>query len=81
MTYIDCIWQQEQEQEQEQGQGFDVFSLRFIDCMAVLGQAYDLRKASPATVAARAMRTGDIALTRRGATPLGATPLGATKQE
>ena len=46
--------------------------------MAVLGQAYDLRKASPATVAARAMRTGDIALTRRGATPLGATPLGAT---
>ena len=54
--------------------------------MAVLGQAYDLRKASPATVAARAMRTGDLALTRRGAsplgaTPLGATPLGATKQE
>ena len=58
------------------GTRFDLSPPRFIDCMAVLGQAYDLRKASAATVAARAMRTGDIALTRRGA-----TPLGASKQE
>lgn len=38
----------------------------FIDSMAVLGQAYDRRTASPATVAARAQRTGYPSLTKRG---------------
>merc|ERR1712055_775878 len=39
---------------------------RFIDSMAALGLAYDLRSASPATVMARAQRTGVPSLTRRG---------------
>jgi stearoyl-CoA desaturase (delta-9 desaturase) len=39
----------------------------FIDTMASLGLAYDLRSANPATVTARAIRTGDPGLTRRGA--------------
>ena len=38
----------------------------FIDLMAWMGQAYDLRSASPAMVAARAARTGTPALTRQG---------------
>jgi len=39
---------------------------RFIETMAWLGQAYDLRSASPATVEARARRTGDWSLTKAG---------------
>jgi len=38
----------------------------FINTMAWLGQAYDLRSASPATVEARARRTGDWSLTKMG---------------
>jgi stearoyl-CoA desaturase (delta-9 desaturase) len=38
----------------------------FINLMAWLGQAYDLRSASPTVVAARAARTGTPALTRQG---------------
>jgi stearoyl-CoA desaturase (delta-9 desaturase) len=39
---------------------------RFLHLMAWAGQAYDLRSASPATVAARAARTGSPGLTRQG---------------
>merc|ERR1712071_245228 len=38
----------------------------FIDTMAWLGQAYNLRRASPATIEARAARTGHPQLTRGG---------------
>ena len=37
---------------------------RFINTMAKLGFAYDLRTASPSVVAARAARTGHPELTR-----------------
>ena len=37
---------------------------RFINAMAKLGFAYDLRTASPSVVAARAARTGHPELTR-----------------
>ena len=36
----------------------------FINLMAKLGQAYKLRTANPATVTARALRTGQPSLTR-----------------
>jgi len=39
----------------------------FIDLMAKCGLAYNLRKANPATVAARAQRTGQPELTKPGA--------------
>lgn len=39
---------------------------RFINAMAKLGFAYDLRTASPSVVAARAARTGHPELTRQG---------------
>jgi len=39
---------------------------RFIDSMAALGLAYDLKTASPATVMARSQRTGFPSLTKRG---------------
>jgi len=39
---------------------------RFINTMAKLGFAYDLRTASPSVVAARAARTGNPELTRQG---------------
>merc|ERR1712210_21228 len=39
---------------------------RFINTMAKLGFAYDLRTASPSVVAARAARTGHPELTRQG---------------
>jgi len=39
---------------------------RFIDAMAALGLAYNLRSASAETVTARAIRTGQVELTRRG---------------
>jgi len=39
----------------------------FINFMARIGQAYKLRTANPATVTARALRTGIPALTRAGA--------------
>jgi len=38
----------------------------FIDLMAYFGQAYNLRTASPKTVEARALRTGQPELTRKG---------------
>jgi len=41
---------------------------RFINAMAKLGFAYDLRTASPSVVAARAARTGRPELTRQGMT-------------
>merc|ERR1712130_839712 len=41
---------------------------RFINAMAKLGFAYDLRTASPSVVAARAARTGHPELTRQGMT-------------
>jgi len=38
----------------------------FLDAMAAIGQAYNLRTASPATIEARAARTGVPELTRKG---------------
>ena len=38
----------------------------FLDAMAAIGQAYKLRTATPATVEARALRTGVPELTRKG---------------
>ena len=47
--------------------GFRInMTTRFIHAMKSLGWAYDLRTASPATVAARAARTGHPELTRAG---------------
>jgi len=40
----------------------------FIDCMAAVGQVWDRRKAKPDTVAARALRTGNIEQTRGSST-------------
>merc|ERR1719431_77030 len=51
----------------EWGFSFNITTL-FIDAMAAIGQAYDLRTASEATVKARAARTGVPYLTRQGIT-------------
>jgi len=45
--------------------GFRInITTRFIHCMAALGQAHSLRSPSPATVQARALRTGQVELTK-----------------
>jgi len=49
----------------EWGGSFNVTTL-FIEAMAAIGQAYDLRRASEETVMARAARTGVPLLTRQG---------------
>ena len=53
----------------EWGFSFNVTTL-FIDAMAAIGQAYDLRKATEATVNARAARTGVPYLTKQGITKI-----------
>merc|ERR1712021_315904 len=49
----------------EWGLSFNI-TTAFINLMAKFGQAYKLRTANPATVAARALRTGQPVMTRAG---------------
>lgn len=45
----------------EYGSGYFNPSKAFIDFMALIGQAYDLRKVNPEMIAQRRARTGDLA--------------------